>query len=66
MFDEGLNISGHIGYRDKAIDMVEDGLVTKDHMILMCLKWMSNDDVAEMLDANELSERFFENDGEED
>ena len=66
MFDEGLNISGYIDYRDRALDMVEDGLVAKDHMILMCLKWMSNDDVAEMLDANELSERFFEDDGEKD
>lgn len=66
MYDEGLNISRHVDYRDKAIDMVEDGLVAKDHMILMCLKWMSNDDVAEMLDANELSERFFEDDGEEE
>jgi hypothetical protein len=24
----------------------------------MCLKWMSTDDVEEMLDANELSDRF--------
>lgn len=66
MYDKGLNISGHVDYRDKAIDMVEEGLVSKDHMILMCLKWLSNDDVAEMLDANELSERFIEDDGEEE
>ncbi len=50
-------------YRDKAIDFVEDGLVEPMTMIIMCLKWLSNDDVEEMLDANELSERFFENDG---
>ena len=47
-------------YRDKAIDFVEDGLVEPLNMIIMCLKWMSNDDVMEMLDANELSERFRE------
>jgi hypothetical protein len=30
--------------------------------LTMCLKWMSDDDVGEMLDANELSERFQEQD----
>jgi hypothetical protein len=46
-------------YRDKAIELVEDGLVAPMTMIIMCLKWMSNDDAQEMLDANELSDRFF-------
>ena len=46
-------------YRDKAIELVEDGLVAPMTMIIMCLKWMSNDDAQEMLDANELSERFW-------
>jgi hypothetical protein len=52
-------------YRDKAIEMVEDGLVAPMTMIIMCLKWMSNDDAQEMLDANELSERFW-NEQEDD
>jgi len=26
--------------------------------VTMCVKWMSNDEVGEMLDANELSARF--------
>ena len=47
-------------YRDKAIDFVEEGLVEPMTMIIMCLKWMSEDDAEKMLDANELSERFFE------
>ena len=47
-------------YRDKAIDFVEQGLVEPMTMIIMCLKWMSEDDAEKMLDANELSERFFE------
>jgi hypothetical protein len=29
-------------------------------MLTMALKYMSNDDVEDMLDTNELSERFFE------
>jgi len=51
--------------RDKALEMVEEGLVTADHLLLCCLKYMSNDDVYDMLDCNELTERFL-NDGEED
>ena len=51
--------------RDKALEMVEEGLVTADHLLLCCLKYMSNDDVHDMLDCNELTERFL-NDGEED
>jgi hypothetical protein len=30
----------------------------------MCVKWMSNDEVGEMLDANELSDRFMETEDE--
>ena len=52
-------------YRDRAIELVEDGLVAPMTMIIMCLKWMSNDDAQEMLDANELSDRFF-NEEEDD
>ena len=51
--------------RDKALEMVEEGLVTADHLLLCCLKYMSNDDVHDMLDCNELTERFL-NDGEEE
>jgi hypothetical protein len=51
--------------RDKALEMVEEGLVTANHLLLCCLKYMSNDDVYDMLDCNELTERFL-NDGEEE
>ena len=47
-------------YRDIAIELVENGLVSAESMLTMALKYMSNDDVEDMLDANELSERFFE------
>ena len=46
--------------RDKVIDMVDDGILDPMMALTMCLQWMSNDEVAEMLDANELSERFME------
>ena len=47
-------------YRDIAIELVENGLVSAESMLTMALKYMSNDDVEDMLDSNELSERFFE------
>jgi len=46
--------------RDKALELVEDGVVSAEQMITMCLKYMSTDDVADMLDCNELSDRFLE------
>lgn len=52
--------------RDRAIELVEDGMVDPMMMVTMCLKWMSNDEVAEMLDANELSDRFFEDDEDDE
>jgi hypothetical protein len=49
-------------YRDIALELVENGLVSAESMLTMALKYMSNDDVEDMLDSNELSERFFEDD----
>jgi hypothetical protein len=48
--------------RDEALELVENGVVTAEAMLTMCLKYMSTDDVADMLDANELSERFMDDD----
>ena len=47
-------------FRDAALELVENGTVSAEDMLTMALKYMSNDDVADMLDANELSERFEE------
>lgn len=46
--------------RDEALELVEDGYVSAEDMLIMALKYMSTDDVADMLDCNELSERFDE------
>ena len=45
---------------DRLLEMVEDGYVDPMMALKMCLKWLSEDEVAEMMDANELSERFTE------
>ena len=44
--------------RDQALDLVEMGVVSAEDMLIMCLKYMSTDDVEDMLDVNELSRRF--------
>ena len=47
-------------YRDRLIELVEDGMLDPMMAVTMCVKWMSNGEVGEMLDANELSDRFME------
>ena len=48
--------------RDKALELVDNGMVSAEDMLTMALKYMSTDDVEDMLDANELSERFMDED----
>ena len=52
--------------RDEALELVENGIVSAESMLTMCLKYMSTDDVADMLDCNELSSRFRDEDDYED
>jgi hypothetical protein len=52
--------------RDFALEMVENGLVSADHLLLCALKYMSHDDVRDMLDCNELSPRFNEEEESEE
>jgi hypothetical protein len=47
-------------YRDIALELVENGMVSAEDLLTMALKYMSNDDVEDMLDCNELSDRFME------
>ena len=52
--------------RDRAIELIEEGIVSAEDMVTMCVKYMSVDDVEDMLDCNELSDRFMEDEEEED
>lgn len=52
--------------RDEALELVENGVVSAEQMLTMALKYMSTDDVADMLDCNELSARFMDEDGDEE
>ena len=49
-----------IDWRIKAIEMMEEGLVTPEHMAAMLLRGLTSDDVYECLDANEYTPRFIE------
>ena len=40
-------------FTNKLLEMVEEGLLDKDTVILACVKYMSEDDVADMMHANE-------------
>lgn len=51
--------------RAYALCLVEDGYQTADNLLLCCLNYMSCDDVRDMLDCNELSPRFDDDDLEE-
>ena len=51
---------------DRLYDLVDRGLIDWYDVAEMCLKYMSEDDVAKMIDGAELSERFFEDEDEEE
>lgn len=49
-------------FTNKLYDMIENGLLDKDTVITACLKYMSEDDVKDMMECNEFIE---ENEDEE-
>ena len=49
----------------KILEMVEEGILDRDTVIMACLKYMSEDDVADMAHANEFfDEEDYEDDGQ--
>jgi hypothetical protein len=50
--------------RSYALELVENQMVSAAHLLLCALKYMSHDDCRGMLDANELSPRFDEEEDE--
>jgi len=47
---------------NKLLEMIEEGILDRDSVILACVNYMSEDDVADMCRINE----FFEDKDEED
>ena len=46
--------------------MIDDGLIDRDLVINACLKYMSEDDVQDMMEANEFIEEQYEDEDEDD
>lgn len=44
-----------IDYRDFAIELVEEGLLSDRKLLIACLKYMPQDDVKAMLKSNEFN-----------
>jgi len=44
----------------RLLDMIATGVIAPEAVVTMCLSYMSEADVADMLDMNELSPRFSE------
>jgi threonine dehydrogenase-like Zn-dependent dehydrogenase len=45
---------------NRLLEMIDEGVLDPKSVVTMCVKYMSEDDVADMMDCNELSERFDE------
>ncbi len=50
--------------RDFALRLVDDGMIDPRMMLITALNWLSTDEVRDMLDANQLSPRFSEEEEE--
>ena len=51
--------------RARLYELLDQGMITAQQAVDMCMGFMSESEVEDMLDANELSERF-EDDGQPD
>jgi len=53
--------------RERLYDLLDQGMISAQQVVDMCMGFMSESEVEDMLDANELSERFEdEDDGQPD
>jgi hypothetical protein len=52
-------------YTNKLLEMVEEGLLDRDNVIMACVKYMSEDEVRDMMHCNEFIEEETEEEAEE-
>jgi hypothetical protein len=45
-----------MNYRDAAMALVEDGIISSHALLIAALKYMSQDDVLDLLQCNELAQ----------
>jgi hypothetical protein len=47
-------------YTNLLLEMVEEGLLDRDTVIMACVKYMSESDVQDMMESNEMIEEEYE------
>ena len=50
-------------YTSRLLELIEDGMLDRDTVIMACVKYMSEDDVKDMMESNEF---ILEEDEDED
>ena len=53
-------------YTNKILEMVEEGILDRDNVIMACVKYMSEDDVKDMMHTNEFIQDEEETEEEEE
>lgn len=53
-------------YTNKLLEMIEEGLLDRDTVIMACVKYMSEDDVKDMMHCNEMILEEDDNEEEEE
>jgi len=53
-------------YTNKLLEMVEEGILDRDNVIMACVKYMSEDDVKDMMESNEFIQDEEETEEEEE
>ena len=51
-----MNRPTHYNRRVRLMEMVEEGFITQEKALLMCLHWMAQDDIDNMMEYNDLKE----------
>ena len=51
-----MNSPTHYNRRTRLFCMIEEGFITQEKALLMCLHWMAQDDIDNMMEYNELKE----------
>ena len=53
-------------YTEQLLEMIEDGMLDRDTVIMACVKYMSEDEVRDMMESNEFVPEDDEDDGQPD
>ena len=51
-------------YTNMLLEMIEEGVLDKDLVLMAMAKYMSEDDVQDMMEANEFIEEQYEDEGQ--